>query len=149
MKLKRAWLYCRLAHNGSDSAELLAKQRNRLEVYAKEYGFEIVGVSNDLASGLTMGRPSRLGFHTAVINGDVEMLLVDLTRLGRGTDGVSKYWHHLRNLGVSVHTADCGEADLSIPVMFYGTTGGDVSNAPARVASMAFIGLRKVKKFLS
>ena len=65
-----------------------------------------------------MVRPGLLGFHTAVINGDVEMLLlVDLTRLGRGTDGVSKYWHHLRNLGVSVHTADCGEAEHSRNVL--------------------------------
>ena len=57
MKLKSAWLYCRLVHNEPDSAELLAKQRNRLEVYAKEHSFEIVGVSNNLASGLHHGSP--------------------------------------------------------------------------------------------
>ena len=43
MEQKRAWIYCRVAHNGPDSAELLAAQRNRLESYAKEHGFETSG----------------------------------------------------------------------------------------------------------
>ena len=48
MEQKKAWIYCRVAHNGSDSAELLAAQRNRLEAYAKEHGFEVVGTSTDI-----------------------------------------------------------------------------------------------------
>ena len=34
MEQKRAWIYCRVAHNGPDSAETLAAQRSRLEAYA-------------------------------------------------------------------------------------------------------------------
>ncbi len=30
-KMKKAWIYCRVAHNGPDSAELLAAQRSRLD----------------------------------------------------------------------------------------------------------------------
>lgn len=118
MEQKKAWIYCRVAHNGPDSAEVLTAQRNRLETYAKEHDFEIVGVSSDIGSGLTMDRPGLLNFHAAAEDGDTDILLIhSLTRLGRDVDKVTKYWHLLRDLGVSVHTADCGEVDLSLDTM--------------------------------
>ena len=64
MEQKKAWIYCRVAHNGPDSTELLAAQRSRLEAYAKEHGFEVVGTSSDIASGLKFDhRPGLLEFH--------------------------------------------------------------------------------------
>ncbi len=118
MEQKKAWIYCRVAHNGPDSAEVLAAQRNRLETYAKEHDFEIVGISSDIGSGLTMDRPGLLDFHAAAEDGNTDILLIhSLTRLDRDVDKVTKYWHLLRNLGVSVHTADCGEVDLSLGTM--------------------------------
>ena len=118
MEQKKAWIYCRVAHNGPDSAEVLDRQRHRLESYAKEHGFEIVGVSNDIESGLTMNRPGLLNFHAAAEDGDTDILLIhSLTRLGRDANKVTKYWHLLRDLGVSVHAADCGEIDLSLETM--------------------------------
>ena len=118
MEQKKAWIYCRVAHNGPDSAEILERQRHRLESYAKEHGFEIVGVSSDIGCGLTMDRPGLLDFHAVAEDGDTDILLIhSLTRLGRDTDKVTKYWHLLRDLGVSVHTADCGEVDLSLDTM--------------------------------
>ncbi|WP_304577106.1 recombinase family protein [uncultured Bacteroides sp.] len=121
MEQKKAWIYCRVAHNGPDSAEILERQRHRLESYAKEHGFEIVGVSSDIGCGLTMDRPGLLDFHAAAEDGDTDILLIhSLTRLGRDTDKVTKYWHLLRNLGVSVHAADCGEIDLSLDTMLRG-----------------------------
>lgn len=121
MEQKKAWIYCRVAHNGPDSAEVLERQRHRLESYAKEHGFEIVGSSSDIGSGLTMDRPGLLNFHAAAEDGDTDILLIhSLTRLGRDVDKVTKYWHMLRDLGVSVHTADCGEVDLSLDTMLRG-----------------------------
>ena len=118
MEQKKAWIYCRVAHNGPDSAEVLDRQRHRLESYAKEHGFEIVGVSSDIGSGLTMDRPGLLDFHAAAEDGDTDILLIhSLTRLGRDANKVTKYWHLLRDLGVSVHAADCGEIDLSLETM--------------------------------
>lgn len=118
MHQKRAWIYCRVAHNGPDSAEVLETQRHRLESYAKEHGFEIVGYSSDVGSGLTMDRPGLLDFHTAAEDGDTDILLIhSLTRLGRDPDKVRKYWHLLRDLGVSVYTADCGKVDLSLDTL--------------------------------
>ncbi len=121
MEQKRAWIYCRVAHNGPDSAEVLNGQRFRLESYAKEHGFEIVGSSSDIGNGLTMDRPGLLNFHTAAEDGAVDVLLVlKLSRLGRDADKVTKYWHLLRDLGVSVHAADCSEIDLSLNTMLRG-----------------------------
>ena len=119
MEQKKAWIYCRVAHNGPDSAEALAAQRNRLETYAKEHGFEIVGVSSDITSGLTFeNRPGLLEFHTEAVDGDVDILLLcDLARLGRDLDRNLQYWYLLRDLDVSIHTANSGEVDLSVAAM--------------------------------
>lgn len=118
MEQKKAWIYCRVAHNGPDSAEVLERQRHRLESYAEDYGFEMVGVSSDIGSGLTMDRPGLLDFHAAAEDGNTDILLIhSLTRLGRDADKVTKYWNLLRDLGVSVHAADCGEVDLSLDTM--------------------------------
>ena len=115
MEQKRTWIYCRIAYNGTDSAEILAAQRLSLDAYAKEHGFEIVGCSNDIESGLTMDRPGLRDFHAAVKDREVDILLIhSLTRLGRNSEKIIKYWHLLRNLDVSVHTVDCGEVDLSL-----------------------------------
>ena len=121
MGQKRAWIYCRVAHNGPDSAEVLNGQRLQLESYAKEHGFETVGSSSDIGSGLTMDRPGLLDFHAAAEDGTVDVLLIlKLSRLGRDVDKVTKYGHLLRDLGVSVHAADCGEIDLSLDTMLRG-----------------------------
>ena len=68
-----------------------------------------------------MDRPGLLDFHAAAEDGTVDVLLVlKLSRLGRDADKVTKYWHLLRDLGVSVHAADCGEIDLSLDTMLRG-----------------------------
>lgn len=119
MEQKKAWIYCRVAHNGPDSAETLAAQRNRLETYAKEHDFEIIGSSSDIASGLTFeNRPGLLEFHAEAVDGDVDILLLcDLARLGRDLDRNLQYWYLLRDLDVSIHTANSGEVDLSVAAM--------------------------------
>lgn len=121
MERKRTWIYCRVAHNGPNSAKLLEGQYLRVETYAKEHGFEIVGSSSDIGSGLTFDhRPGLLEFHTAAIEGNVEILLLcDLARLGRDLDRVIQYWHLLSDFDVSIHTANSGEVDLSIAAMLH------------------------------
>ncbi|WP_304584806.1 recombinase family protein [Acutalibacter muris] len=116
MERKRAWIYCRLALNQPDSAVLLAAQRSRLETYAKEQGFEIVGSSSDIASGMDFdNRPGLLEFHNEAVDGNVDILLVsDLSRLGRTSDATLQYWSLLRDLNVIVYTADGGKVDMSV-----------------------------------
>ena len=68
-----------------------------------------------------MDRPGLLDFYAAAEDGTADVLLVlELSRLGRDVDKVTKYWHLLRDLGVSVHTADCGEIDLSLDTRLRG-----------------------------
>jgi len=68
-----------------------------------------------------MNRPGLLDFYAAAEDGKVDVLLIhSLTRLGRDTDKVTKYWHLLRNLGVSIHTADCGVIDLNFDTRLRG-----------------------------
>ena len=121
MEQKRAWINCRVAHNGPDRSEVLNGQRLQLESYAKEHGFEIVGSSSDIGSGLTMDRPGLLDFHAATEDGTVDVLMIlKLSRLGRDVDKVTKYRNLLLDLGVSDHEADCGEIDLSLDAMLRG-----------------------------
>lgn len=122
MEQKKTWIYCRVAHNGPDSAEALEAQRNRLEAYAKEHDFEVVGTSSDIVSGLKFDhRPGLLEFHNEAVDGDVDILLIcDLSRLGRDLDRTLQYWYLLRDLGVSVHAADSGEIDLRLDTMLQG-----------------------------
>ena len=116
MRAKKTWLYCRVAHNGPDCVEILAAQQRRLETYAKAHDLEIVGSSSDIGSGLTFDhRPGLLDFHNAAVAGEIGiLLLVDLARLSRDLDRAIQYWHLLRDLDVSIHTANSGKVDLGI-----------------------------------
>lgn len=68
-----------------------------------------------------MNRPGLLDLYMAAKDGTVDVLLVlKLSRLGRDAGKVTKYWHLLRDLGVSVHAADCGKIDLSFDTMLCG-----------------------------
>ena len=115
MDQKRTWIYCRIAHSGPDSVDVLAGQRLQLETYAKKHGLEIVGSSSDIGSGLTLDRPGLLDFLDAVEDESVDvLLLLNLARLGRNINTVVQYWNLLRGLGVHVYTVMNGEFDLSI-----------------------------------
>jgi len=115
MNQKRTWIYCRMAHSGPDSAELLEGQRLRLEGYAREHSFDVVGSSSDIGSGLTLDRPGLLDFLDAVDKEAVDVLLLtDLARLGRDTGQVFQYWQLLRGRNVHIYTVTDGEIDLSV-----------------------------------
>lgn len=62
MKTKRTWVYCRVAHDGPDSATMLAVQQCKLGIYAKKHDFEIVGSPSDTGNGLTFDRPGLMNF---------------------------------------------------------------------------------------
>lgn len=124
MDQKRTWIYCRVAHSGPDSTELLEGQRLRLESYAGEHGFEIIASSNDTGSGLTLDRPGLLAFLDAVDNEAVDvLLLMDLARLGRDMDQVFRYWQRLRERGVHIYTVMDGEIDMGICAMLQEIAG--------------------------
>lgn len=115
MRKNRVWLYCRVAHDGPDSAGLLETQKRRLEGYAKEHELEIVGYSRDMENGLTVDRPGLLKLHKAVKENQVDVLLTqNISRLGRNVDMVIRYWHFLQAHGVRVFTVTDGEIYLDM-----------------------------------
>ncbi len=119
MNGKRVWLYCRVAHDGPDSAELLETQKQRLRDYAKEHGLEIVGCSSDVGSGLTMDRPGLLKFHAAMEESKVDILLLaKLSRLGRDLEEVFQYWQLLRKHRVHLYTVTEGKIFLDMQPLF-------------------------------
>jgi len=124
MNQKRAWIYCRVAHRGPDSAEMLTGQRYRLESYARGHGFDIVGSSSDIGSGLTLDRPGLQKCLDTVEDESVDVLLLtDLARLGRDTSKVAQFWQLLHGRGVHIYTAIDGEIDLSINAMLQKIVG--------------------------
>lgn len=113
MSGNRAWIYCRVDHSGSESAELIAIQKLQVECYAREYGLEVTGFSNDIGSGLIIDRPGLRAFLDAVEDGNVDVLLLfSLTRLGRDMDQVTQFWQTLRGRDVRIYTVMEGEIDL-------------------------------------
>lgn len=53
MNKKKAWLYSRVAYEDYPALEV---QKWKLLAYAEQNGFEIIGLSCDTGSGLTMDR---------------------------------------------------------------------------------------------
>lgn len=77
---KRYWLYGRVA---SPDKWALETQMDYLRSFAEKYQLNVVGESQDEASGLTLERPGLNDFLEAVWQGQVDALLTkDLTRLG-------------------------------------------------------------------
>ena len=118
MDKNRTWVYCRVAHSCQNDEALLEGQRFLLESYARERGYEIIGASCDISSGLAFDRPGLLAFWETVNKGTVDgLLLLNLARLGRDMDQVFRCWQILRERGVHIHTIAEGEIDMSIYTM--------------------------------
>ena len=63
MNGNRVWLYRRAANN-RNNADVLLMQKRRLEAYAQEHNFEIVGRSGDRGEGRLAELPGLLKFKT-------------------------------------------------------------------------------------
>ena len=77
----RDFVYCRVAHDDSFSLEAQAAQLRR---YAEQAGYTIIGATAEQGSGLTLDRPGLEKVTQAVLDGKVNMLLVNsIDRIGR------------------------------------------------------------------
>ena len=77
----RVFVYCRVAHDDSFSLEAQAVQLRRI---AAQAGYTIIGASAEQGSGLTLDRPGLEKVTQAVLDGKVDMLLVNsIDRIGR------------------------------------------------------------------
>ena len=77
----RVFVYCRIARDDSFSLEAQAAQLRR---YAEQAGYTIIGATAEQGSGLTLDRPGLEKVTQAVLDGKVDMLLVNsIDRIGR------------------------------------------------------------------
>ena len=97
---KRYWLYGRVA---SPDTWALENQMNYLRSFAEKHQLNVVGESQDEASGLTFDRPGLNDFLEAVRQGRADALLIkDFARLGRDSGLVIELIADLNSAGIGV-----------------------------------------------
>ena len=97
---KRYWLYGRVAFPDTWALE---SQMDYLRSFAEKHQLNIVGKSQDEASGLTFDRPGLNEFLEAVRQGQADALLIkDFARLGRDSSRVMELIADLNSAGIGV-----------------------------------------------
>lgn len=108
-KQKRAWIYCRI-DAPEDTHGALKGQKKELVDYAEQMGFEVVGSSEDLCSGLDFDRAGLMEVMKVAGNDELDVLLVKrLDRLGRDTAKTLEFLRGLDQLGIQLYSPLEGE----------------------------------------
>ncbi len=117
MDKKSAWIYCRI-DAPEDTHGALKGQYERLEIYAAQIGFTVVGSSQDLGSGLNFDRPGLQTVLEAAKAGSFQVLLVDsVSRIGRDTAKTINFIQAISDCGISIYSPMEGEIKLSDSAM--------------------------------
>lgn len=110
---KRAWIYCRI-DAPEDLHGALKRQRQQLMDYAEQMNCEVVGSSQDQASGLSINRPGLNEVMEAARAGRLDVLIVrDISRVGRDTCQTMKYLEQLSRMGVQTCSPMEGVLDFT------------------------------------
>jgi len=110
--VKRAWIYCRI-DAPEDTHGALKGQKKGLIDYAEQMGFEVVGESEDIRSGLDFDRAGLAAVMKAARDGKMDVLLVKkLDRLGRDTVKLLEFLRGLDKLGVELYSPLEGQIQL-------------------------------------
>ncbi|WP_195201272.1 recombinase family protein [Faecalispora jeddahensis] len=113
MDQKSAWIYCRI-DAPEDTHGALKGQYERLETYATQMGFIVVGSSQDLGSGLNFERPGLQVALEAAKAGSFQVLLVDsVSRIGRDMVKAVKFIQTISDCNISIYSPMEGEIKLS------------------------------------
>lgn len=108
-KAKRAWIYCYI-DAPEDTHGVLKGQHEKLDSYANQMCFTVVGSSHDLGNGLTLNRPGLAELMEAAINRKIDVLIIDsINRIGRDAKQVLGFLHKLNGYGVKVYSPLEGE----------------------------------------
>jgi DNA invertase Pin-like site-specific DNA recombinase len=126
MDKKSAWIYCRI-DAPEDTHGALKGQYERLETYAAQMGFAVVGSSQDLGSGLNFERPGLQAVLESAKAGSFQILLVDsVSRIGRDMAKTVKVIQTISDCGISIYSPMEGEirmSDFSVPPFQLGQEG--------------------------
>lgn len=108
----RAWLYCRI-DAPEDTHGTLKGQKKELMDYAEQMGYEVVGESGDLGSGLDSDRAGLLEVMKAAREGKMDVLLVK--KLDRTGPYVTKTFELIRGLELlGIQTYSPLEGDIRV-----------------------------------
>ena len=111
-KAKRAWIYCRI-DAPEDTHGVLKGQHEKLDSYANQMCFTVVGSSHDLGNGLILNRPGLMELMEAAIIGKMDVLIIDsINCIGRDTKQVLEFLHKLDGYGVKVYSPLEGEINI-------------------------------------
>jgi len=113
MDKKSAWIYCRI-DAPEDTHGVLKGQYERLETYAAQMGFTVVGSSQDVGSGLNFNRPGLQAVLQAAKAGSFLILLVDsVSRIGRDMAKTMNFIQTMNSCGIRIYSPLEGEIKLS------------------------------------
>jgi DNA invertase Pin-like site-specific DNA recombinase len=113
MDQKSAWIYCRI-DAPEDTHGALKGQYERLETYAAQMDFAVVGSSQDLGSSLNFDRPGLQTVLEAAKAWSFQILLVDsVSRIGRDMTKTVNFIQTISGFNVSIYSPMEGEIKLS------------------------------------
>ena len=113
MDQKSAWIYCRI-DAPEDTHGALKGQYERLETYAAQMDFAVVGSSQDLGSRLNFDRPGLQTVLESAKAGSFQVLLVDsVSRIGRDIAKTISFIQTISGCGISIYSPMEGEIKLS------------------------------------
>ena len=111
-KSKRAWIYCYI-DAPEDTHGVLKGQHEKLDSYANQMCFTVVGSSHDLGNGLTLNRPGLMELMEAAIIGKMDVLIIDsINRIGRDTKQMLEFLHKLNVYGVKAYSPLEGKINI-------------------------------------
>ena len=103
-KTMRVAVYCRLARADQDDT-LLEVQKERLRIYAKERGYDIVAEIAEIGSGLSLNRPGIREMAALAHRHMIDAVLVsDISRLCRDCGQTLRLEGKLKKQGVSIES---------------------------------------------
>ena len=109
----RAWTYGRI-DAPEDIHGRLKGQKKDLVDYAEQMGFEVVGSSEDIGSGLDFERSGLKEIMKAAADGEFDVLLIKkLDRLGRDTVKTLELLRGFDQLGIRLYSPLEGEIRIS------------------------------------
>ena len=113
MDQKSAWIYCRI-DAPEDTHGALKGQYERLETYAAQMDFVVVGSSQDLGSSLNFDRPGLQTVLEAPKAWSFQILLVDsVSRIGGDMTKTVNFIQTISGFNVSIYSPMEGEIKLS------------------------------------
>ena len=113
MDQKSAWIYCRI-DAPEDTHGALKGQYERLETYAAQMDFAVVGSSQDLGSSLNFDRPGLQTVLEAAKAWSFQILLVDsVSRIGGDMTKTVNFIQTISGFNVSIYSPMEGEIKLS------------------------------------